>query len=47
MGNEIELPVIGNRMLRKGLAKATLQVRLTALAYNLKRTMTIKTVVGV
>ena len=31
----------------KGLAKATLQVRLTALAYNLKRTMTILTVVSV
>src|SRR5450759_36679 len=32
------------RMRWKGLAKATLQVRLTALAYNLKRTMTILTV---
>ena len=35
------------RMRWKGLAKATLQVRLTALAYNLKRTMTILTLVGV
>lgn len=35
------------RMRWKGLAKATLQVRLTALAYNLKRTMTILTVVSV
>jgi len=35
------------RMRWKGLAKATLQVRLTALAYNLKRTMTILTVVRV
>ena len=29
------------RMRWKGLAKATLQVRLTAIAYNLKRTATI------
>jgi IS5 family transposase len=29
------------RMRRKGLAKATLQVRLTAIAYNLKRTANI------
>jgi transposase, IS5 family len=35
------------RMRWKGLAKATLQVRLTALAYNLKRTMTILTLVSV